>query len=136
MSAVVALGRQGYSDPVDHEVAKITHDLAKSDQDVAHELLMLVIGQRGIHEYKSNMLDRAHGALSKLNADWTRRRVETIFHKQAKRIDRREVAEMVAVIKKARAKHAAYREETARIAAMAVRHGADSDCGVDQGSRG
>jgi hypothetical protein len=125
MGAAFALDAVTYSDLVDHEVARITHDLAKSDQEVAFDLLMLVIGRRGIDEYKSNMLDRAHDALLKLNVNWTRRRVETIFHKQAKRIDRREVAEMAAVIKKARANHAAYREETARIAALVDRPKAD-----------
>lgn len=125
MGAAFALDAVTYSDLVDQEVARITHDLAKTDQEVAHELLLLVIGERSLSEYKSNMLDRAHAALSKLNVNWTRRRVETIFHKQAKRIDRREVAEMAAVIKKARATHAAYREKTARIASLAVRKEAD-----------
>lgn len=125
MGSVVALDALTFSDLVDQEVAKITHDLAKTDQQVAYDLLLLVIGQRGLDEYKANMLDRAQAALSKFSAKWTRRRVETIFHKQAKRIDRREVAEMVAVIKKARATHAAYREETARIAALVDRRKAD-----------
>lgn len=90
-----------------------------SDVDLAANLLDGVIGHRGVREPVKSMLDRAYRALSKHNADWTRRRVRSIFNKEATRIDHHEIEEMRAVIR-ARETHAAFKSETARIAAMAV----------------
>ena len=98
-----------------------------SDADKAASLLDQVIGTRGIREPVKSMLERAYCELRKRNEAWTRRRVRALFNKEANRIEYREVEEMRSVIE-ARIKHAAYREETARIAAMALRHEADSDC--------
>lgn len=90
-----------------------------SDTEYAASLLDEVIGTRGVREPIKSMLERAYTSLSARNKAWTRRRVPAVFHKEANRIDHREIAEMRAVIE-ARKAHAAYREETARIASMAV----------------
>jgi len=90
-----------------------------SDVHLAADLLDEVIGTRGVREPIKSMLDRAYFELSKRNSAWTRRRVRAVFHKEALRIDHREIREMEAVIE-ARKRHAEYREETARIAQMAV----------------
>lgn len=50
--------------------------------------------------------------------------MRAVFHKEANRIDHREIAEMRAVIE-ARKSHAAYREETTRLVAMALDREAD-----------
>lgn len=100
-----------------------------SDADKAANLLDQVIGSRGIREPVKSMLERAYSELRKRNEAWTRRRVRALFNKEANRIDHREIEEMWAVIE-ARKAHAAYREETARIAAMAVRRATSGDCGV------
>ncbi|MBB3234406.1 hypothetical protein [Phyllobacterium endophyticum] len=90
-----------------------------SDADLAANLLDDVIGHRGVREPVKSMLDRAYRALSKRNDEWTRRRVRSIFNKEATRIDHHEIEEMRAVIR-AREAHAAYKSQTARVAAMAV----------------
>lgn len=90
-----------------------------SDTEYAASLLDEVIGTRGIREPIKSMLERAYTSLSARNKAWTRRRVRAVFHKEANRIDHREIAEMRAVIE-ARKAHAAYREETARLAEMAI----------------
>jgi len=97
------------------------------DGDLAANLLDELIGTRGVREPVKAMLERAYSALRQQNEAWTRRRVRAVFNKEANRIDYREIEEMRAVIQ-ARKAHAAYREETARIAAMAVRYEADRDC--------
>lgn len=78
-----------------------------------------VIGSRGVREPVKSMLERAYSALSKRNKAWTRRRVRAVFNKEANRIDYREILEMRDVIQ-ARKSHADYRQETARLAALAV----------------
>ncbi|MBZ9653520.1 hypothetical protein [Phyllobacterium lublinensis] len=90
-----------------------------SDADLAANLLDDVIGSRGVREPVKSMLDRAYRALNKCNDEWTRRRVRSIFNKETTRIDHREIEEMRAVIR-ARETHAAFKSETAAIAAMAV----------------
>jgi len=90
-----------------------------SDIEYAADLLDEVIGNRGVREPVKAMLERAYSALSRCNSAWTRRRVRAVFNKEASRIEYREIAEMQAIVE-ARKQHAAYREETARIAAMAV----------------
>lgn len=90
-----------------------------SDTEYAASLLDEVIGARGVREPIKSMLERAYTSLSARNKAWTRRRVRAVFHKEANRIDHREIAEMRAVIE-ARKAHAAYREETARVVAMAA----------------
>ena len=90
-----------------------------SDPDLAATLMDEVIGFRGVREPVKSMLERAYSELSKRNQAWTRRRVRAVFNKEAQRIDYREIREMEAVIE-ARKQHAAYREETARLAAVAV----------------
>jgi hypothetical protein len=92
---------------------------AMSDVNLAANLLDEVIGTRGVREPVKVMLERAYGELRKRNQAWTRRRVRALFNKEANRIDYREIAEMRAVIEGKKA-HAQYREETARIAALAA----------------
>jgi len=89
------------------------------DPDLAATLMDDVIGIRGVREPVKAMLERAYSDLSKRNRAWTRRRVRAVFNKEANRIEHREIEEMRAAIQ-ARKQHAAYREETARLAAMAV----------------
>jgi len=100
---------------------------SQSDAEKAAALLDEVIGSRGIREPIKSMLERAYSDLRKINEAWTRRRVRAVFHMEANRIEHREIEEMLLVIR-ARERHAAYREETARIAAMAVRREADCGC--------
>ncbi len=88
-----------------------------TDAEKAARLLDKVIGVRGVREPVKSMLERAYGLLSKRNSEWTRRRVRAVFNGEANRIDHREIAEMEAILL-AREEHAAYREETARIAQM------------------
>jgi len=95
-----------------------------SDVHFAAELMDGVIGHRGIREPIKAMLERAYRELSKKNDKWTRRRVRAVWNKEAQRIDHREVVEMEAVIE-ARKRHAAYREETSRLAAMALSRATD-----------
>lgn len=95
-----------------------------SDVHFAADLMDGVIGERGIREPIKAMLERAYRDLSKVNSKWTRRRVRAVWNKEAQRIDHREVVEMEAVIE-ARKRHAAYREETARLAAMALSRATD-----------
>lgn len=90
-----------------------------SDTEFAASLMDEVIGVRGVREPVKSMLERAYSELSRRFPKWTRRRVRAVFNKEAQRIDYREIREMEAVIE-ARKKHAAYREETARLAALAV----------------
>ncbi|MDI6026744.1 hypothetical protein QBK99_11135 [Corticibacterium sp. UT-5YL-CI-8] len=99
--------------------AKEKENSAMSDSDLAASLMDEVIGQRGVREPVKAMLERAYQALSRRNSAWTRRRVRAVFNKEANRIDYREITEMRAVVE-ARKSHAAYREETARLASMAV----------------
>lgn len=108
------------------ELPKVLEKLPKqpeispmSDTEFAASLLDEVIGVRGVREPIKSMLERAYTALCKRNSAWTRRRVRAVFHKEATRIDHREIQEMQAVIE-ARKNHAEYREETARLAALAV----------------
>lgn len=89
------------------------------DTELAASLMDEVIGQRGVREPVKSMLERAYSELSKRSSAWTRRRVRAVFNREANRIEHREIAEMRDVIQ-ARNQHAAYREETARIAAMAT----------------
>lgn len=103
-----------------------------SDTEYAASLLDEVIGSRGVREPIKSMLERAYSLLSKKNTAWTRRRVRAVFHKEATRIDHREIQEMRAVIE-ARKTHAAYREETARIASMAVLRKTPRDSGMAAG---
>lgn len=98
---------------------KFSEGPAMSDADLAADLLDSVIGNRGVREPVKSMLDRAYRALSKRNSEWTRRRVRSIFNKETTRIDHREIEEMRAVVRE-RETHAAFKTETARIAAMAV----------------
>ncbi len=107
--------------------AKLKQEPAVSDVQLAANLLDDVIGARGIREPVKSMLERAYCDLRKRNDAWTRRRVRAVFNKEANRIDYREIQEMRAVIDDARKKHAAYREETARIAAMVVVRTAPED---------
>ena len=90
-----------------------------TDAEKAVHLLDKVIGVRGIREPVKSMLERAYGLLSKRNSEWTRRRVRAVFNREANRIDHREIADMEAILA-AREEHAAYREETARLAQMAI----------------
>ena len=90
-----------------------------ADTELASSLMDEVIGTRGVREPVKSMLERAYSELIKRNREWTRRRVRAVFNREANRIEHREIEEMRAVIQ-ARKKHAAYREETARLAAMAV----------------
>lgn len=90
-----------------------------SDTETASQLMEEVIGFRGVREPVKSMLERAYSELSKRNQEWTRRRVRAVFNKEANRIEHREISEMQAVIE-ARKRHAAYREETARIVSMAL----------------
>jgi hypothetical protein len=90
-----------------------------ADTDLAANMMDQVIGTRGVREPVKSMLERAYSALSKQNKAWTRRRVRAVFNKEAQRIDYREIKEMEAVIE-ARKRHAAFKEETARLATMAI----------------
>lgn len=90
-----------------------------SDVELAADLLDDVIEYRGVREPIKSMLERAYRDLVKVNDKWTRRRVRSIFHKEASRIDNREITELKALIEE-RERHAAYKAETARIAQMAV----------------
>ncbi|MGI8390518.1 hypothetical protein [Brucella anthropi] len=98
-----------------------------SDVDMAASLLDDVIGARGIREPVKSMLERAYALLSKRNNAWTRRRVRAVFNKEASRIEYREIEDMRAILE-ARKKHAAYREETARLAQMAIIRAPEHDC--------
>lgn len=115
--------------------AKNPDEPAMQDADLAASLLDGVIGSRGIREPVKSMLERAYSELRKRNDAWTRRRVRAVFNKEANRIDYREIEEMRAVVQ-AKEQHAAYRKETARIAALALVRQTPSDGGVDQGHRG
>lgn len=99
-------------------LAKQRREASVSDIELAADLLDEVIGSRGVREPVKAMLERAYQALSRRNSAWTRRRVRAVFNKEANRIDYREIAEMQAAVEDARKRHAAYREETARIASM------------------
>lgn len=88
-----------------------------SDTEIAAHLLDEVIGYRGVREPIKGMLERAYCKLRERSKEWTRRRVRSIFNKEARRIDYREIEEMRAVLR-AREEHARYKEETARIASM------------------
>lgn len=90
-----------------------------SDADIAAKLLDEVIGYRGVREPIKGMLERAYRSLSTKSKEWTRRRVRSIFNKEARRIDYREIEEMRAILR-AREEHARYKEETTRIASMAA----------------
>lgn len=105
---------------------------AMADAEMAANLLDQVIGERGIREPVKSMLERAYLALRRRNEAWTRRRVRAVFNKEANRIEHREIEEMRAVIE-ARKRHAAYREETARLTALALARAKDSARG--KGSR-
>ncbi len=98
-----------------------------SDVDMAASLLDDVIGARGIREPVKSMLERAYALLSKRNNAWTRRRVRAVFNKEASRIEYREIEDMRAILE-AREQHAAYREETARLAQMAILRTPERDC--------
>lgn len=90
-----------------------------SDTELAADLLDDVIATRGVREPIKAMLERAYRDLVKVNKKWTRRRVRSIFNKEASRIDNREIAELRAVIEE-KERHAAYKAETARISQMAI----------------
>lgn len=90
-----------------------------SDVDKAAHLLDEVIGYRGVREPVKAMLERAYSKLRTQSKEWTRRRVRSIFNKEAKRIDNFEMEQMRAVIS-ARNAHAKYKDETSRIASMGV----------------
>lgn len=107
--------------------AKHEETSAMTDVELAANLMDNVIGQRGIREPVKSMLERAYQSLSKRNKDWTRRRVRAVFNREANRIDYREIEEMRAVIA-ARKEHAAFREETARLAQMATIRASASHC--------
>lgn len=104
--------------------AKDLESSAMSDPDIAASLLDEVIGIRGIREPVKAMLERAYSDLRKRNNAWTRRRVRAVFNREANRIDYREIEEMRAVIQ-ARKEHAAFKQETTRLVAMAFGHEAD-----------
>ena len=106
-----------------------TREACVRDTELAANLMDGVIGTRGVREPVKSMLERAYSALTKQNDAWTRRRVRAVFNKEAQRIEYREIREMEAVIE-ARKRHAAYREETARLAAMAVVREAAQDCNL------
>ncbi|WP_374844489.1 hypothetical protein [Paenochrobactrum glaciei] len=99
-----------------------------TDVDMAASLLDEIIGQRGVRETIKSMLERAYSELSKRNGAWTRRRVRAVFNKEASRIENREIEEMKAILD-GRREQAAYRAETARIAALAVVRAKAQDCG-------
>lgn len=90
-----------------------------SDVEKAAHLLDEVIGYRGVREPVKSMLERAYSKLRTQSKEWTRRRVRSIFNKEAKRIDNFEMEQMRAVIA-ARNAHAKFKEETSRIASMGV----------------
>lgn len=106
--------------------AKDTDSSAMPDGELAASLMDEVIGSRGVRENVSTMLERAYSELRKKNTAWTRRRVRAVWNKEANRIDHREIVEMRDVVE-ARKRHAAYREETARIAEMALIRTASPD---------
>lgn len=106
-----------------------------ADAELAANLLDQVIGERGIREPVKSMLERAYLALRRRNEAWTRRRVRAVFNKEANRIEHREIEEMRAVIE-ARKHHAAYREETARLTALAVARAKASSRGEGEGAGG
>lgn len=109
---------------------------AMADCELAANLLDDVIGTRGVREPVKSMLERAYAELSRKNRAWTRRRVRALFHKESNRIDYREICEMREVVE-ARKRHAEYRQETTRIASMALVRASsrDSDLAPRQGSR-
>jgi hypothetical protein len=111
---------------------KNSDDQAMCDGELAASLLDEVIGVRGVREPVKSMLERAYNDLVKRNNEWTRRRVRAVFHKEANRIDHREIREMRDVIE-ARKRHAAYREETTAFAAMAVVRAQARHSGVASG---
>lgn len=129
MESPMKLGR------LDKGVDFSAKEVPMSDPDLAAGLMDEVIGQRGIREHVNSMLERAYGELCKRNDAWTRRRVRAVFNKEANRIDHREIAEMRAVIE-ARKEHAAYREETARLVAMALGRAAHRTGEAGQGEGG
>lgn len=94
--------------------------------ELAASLLDEVIGTRGVREPVKSMLERAYSELSKRSGEWTRRRVRAVFNREANRIEYREIEDMKAVIQ-ARKQHAAYREETAALVAMALDRASHSD---------
>lgn len=112
-----------------------TREASVSDIEMAAELMDDVIGTRGVREPVKSMLERAYSMLSKQNNAWTRRRVRAVFNKEASRIEHREICEMQMVIE-ARKKHAAYREETAALVAMALNRASHSDGGKGAGLGG
>lgn len=90
-----------------------------ADGELAAGLMDEVIGSRGVREPVKSMLERAYSKLRERNEAWTRRRVRAVFNREANRIEHREIEEMRAVIQ-ARKQHVAYREETARLTALAL----------------
>lgn len=90
-----------------------------TDASLAADLLDEIIGSRGLREPVKSMLERAYVALARQNRRWTRRRVRAVFHGEAAVIHHREIAEMQSIIE-ARKEHAAYRQETARLAQVGV----------------
>lgn len=100
-----------------------------SDTEYAASLLDELIGSRGVREPIKSMLERAYSALSGRNKAWTRRRVRAVFYKEATRVDHREIEELRELVV-ARKAHAAYRQETARIASMAFVQPPSPDCNL------
>lgn len=90
-----------------------------NDVDYAYALLEEVVGDRGKRESVSCFLERVYSALSQRSAQWTRRRVKSLWYREGSRIDHREIADMEAIIE-ARRKHEQYKQETADFIAMAV----------------
>lgn len=105
------------------------------DAELAADLLDKVIGERGVREPVKAMLERAYSALRRRNDAWTRRRVRAVFNREANRIEYREIEDMRAIIQ-ARKQHAAYREETARLTALAVARAKASTRGRGEGAGG
>ncbi|MGO4561010.1 hypothetical protein [Mesorhizobium sp. 2RAF21] len=117
-------------------VEKSAKDLERSamqDGELAASLMDEVIGIRGIREPVKSMLERAFSDLRKRNNAWTRRRVRAVFNQEANRIDHREIEEMRAVVQ-ARKEHAAFKQETTRLVAMALRRDPDRTGEVAAGS--
>jgi hypothetical protein len=94
-----------------------------SDAAIAHGLIRAAASHSW--DGKADMIDRLHTRLARRfpASHWTRRRVRSLWHKEAARIEFREVAELATIaaeaetIKTARSAHADYVAETMRLAA-------------------
>ena len=101
-----------------------------NDVDYAYALLEEVVGDRGKRESVGGFLERVYVALSKRSSQWTRRRVKSLWYREVSRIERREIADMKAIIK-ARIDHENYKQETATLIAVAVARTPTENGGVN-----